>query len=146
MERLTNKDAYYEMEFCEHCPYNGEPNGCNRADGECEGYFKFTDFADRLTKLEDKLESGQLVELTGKPLTIEELKALPVGDWVWLIDLERNKKVYATKLQSKNPETRVCLDYVEDWHLYFYSKYDTEWLAYKNKEQAEARLKELQGK
>lgn len=72
-------------------------------------------------------------------LTIEELKALPIGEWVWLIDLEGNKKVYATKLQSNNTETRVCLDYVEDWHPYFYSKYGTKWLAYKNKEEAEGK-------
>lgn len=31
-----------ELEFCEcHCNYHGEPNGCNREEGECEAYRQY---------------------------------------------------------------------------------------------------------
>lgn len=72
-----------------------------------------------------------------KPLTIEELKALKVGGWVWVeYDEDCMEGSYV----------RIC--YIDDKELktshtipantYGFSDYGTTWLAYKNKEQAEA--------
>lgn len=62
-----------------------------------------------------------------KPLTIEELKALPVGDWVWIkhgeVESYFRKDVLADN-QFATPH-------------FMYSDYGTKWIAYKNKEQAE---------
>ncbi|MCH5315456.1 MAG: hypothetical protein J1E81_06050 [Eubacterium sp.] len=64
-----------------------------------------------------------------KPLTIEELKALPVGDWVWIkhgeVESYFRKDVLADD-QFATPR-------------FMYSDYGTKWLAYKNKEFAESK-------
>lgn len=73
-----------------------------------------------------------------KPLTIEELKALEVGDWVWIVDCNSHRGDYKQiHFSGKNtmqfyrcPNELLCL----------YSDYGTKWLAYKNKEQAEAKV------
>lgn len=62
-----------------------------------------------------------------KPLTIEELKALEVGDWVWLIDLKLGVN---TGYEQKDEDFNEYADF---------SNYGKTWLAYKNKEQAEAK-------
>lgn len=68
-----------------------------------------------------------------KALTIEQLKALPVGEWVW----EDKSKVYEF-IKDKTDEFLLTLcDGVLD-RLY-YSDYGTKWIAYKNKEMAEAK-------
>lgn len=68
-----------------------------------------------------------------KPLTIEELKALPVGDWVW----ENKGKVYEFIKDNTNEFLLTLCDGMLDRH--YYSDYGIKWLAYKNKEQAEAK-------
>lgn len=73
--------------------------------------------------------------MMNKPLTIDELKALKVGDWVWVKDTLEEKywRVYS------NEGGRLIIlasDCITDSFLY--SDYGTKWLAYKNKEQAEA--------
>ena len=68
-----------------------------------------------------------------KPLTIEELKALEVGDWVWVKDLTRSGYAAYVQKDTKSNEKFNQLS----WAL-FYSGYGKTWLAYKNKEQAEA--------
>lgn len=36
-----------ELEFCScHCPYHGEPNGCNRPEGECQAYRQYLELKD----------------------------------------------------------------------------------------------------
>lgn len=64
-----------------------------------------------------------------KPLTIEELKALKVGDWVWVVNKERDDGFsrYAQQL------------YKNDFDGYHLADYGTKWLAYKNKEMAECK-------
>ncbi len=73
-----------------------------------------------------------------KPLTIEELKELEVGDWVWIVCCLGGN--YAKKLeQSANSlkyKTHIAESYLN------YIDYGKNWLAYKNKEQAEG--KEMQ--
>ena len=56
-----------EMEFCDcHCPYHGEPNGCNRPEGECEAYRQYLE----LVEFEKEIKSGDMIELPCKrPIT-----------------------------------------------------------------------------
>lgn len=52
-----------ELEFCDcHCPYHGEPNGCNRAEGECEAYRQYLE----LVELEEETKSKDMIELPCK--------------------------------------------------------------------------------
>ncbi len=69
-------------------------------------------------------------------LTIEQLKDLEVGDWVWLI-LKDGKGYY---------DQIIDMWVGDGWMLFkkavsmqFYSKYGKTWLAYKNKEEAEGK-------
>ena len=70
-------------------------------------------------------------------LTIEQLKSLEVGDWVWIVHLDINVGVYGA---ITNPINKECFEYefVEGAGLHYYSDYGTKWVAYKNKEMAEA--------
>lgn len=81
-----------------------------------------------------------------KPLTIEQLKALQVGDWVWIEILEPEsieesfpKKAYFQKADIVVGENffPFILNDCEDGLDYQF--YGSDWLAYKNKEQAEAK-------
>lgn len=63
-ERLTNNnyDEYdLEYDFCCDCEYFGEPHGCYRHNGSCDGYERFLETYSRLAELEDKIEAGTLV-------------------------------------------------------------------------------------
>ena len=65
-KRLTNNNLEEydpEYDFCIDCKYFGEPNGCNRPNGTCDNYDRFIETYNRLTELEDDLESGKLVRL-----------------------------------------------------------------------------------
>ena len=62
-----------------------------------------------------------------KPLTIEQLKALEAGDWVWVVDLYSGVNSGYVQIDDNFVD---CVDF---------SDYGTNWLAYKNKEQAEAK-------
>lgn len=76
-----------------------------------------------------------------KPLTIEELKALEVGDWVWVewetqdpIDWRNVKqKAYFKIIEPENSDSIRFNNFVP----MNYSDYGKTLLAYKNKEQAE---------
>lgn len=73
-----------------------------------------------------------------KPLTIEELKELKIGDWVWIITEHYSRYIWIEDTAGK------CLHYqysdIENMVFTFnYSDYGTKWLAYKNKEQAECK-------
>lgn len=77
-------------------------------------------------------------------LTVEELKALEIGDWVWVID-------FATKSGCYKQINDICEE--EDW-IWFeedcgashFPDYGKEWIAYKNKEQAERSLPDVEKK
>ena len=85
-----------------------------------------------------------------KPLTIEELKALEVGDWVWA-DLKEIYPCYVGRVQTGYFKIAMHYEdltfqitelwlYTEDFIMQLkYSDYGTKWLAYKNKEQAESK-------
>ena len=71
-----------------------------------------------------------------KPLTIDELKSLEVGDWVWVITPTNNGEYYEKGFASDN---EAFVGYSLHYQVeVLYSDYGTKWLAYKNKEQAES--------
>lgn len=72
-----------------------------------------------------------------KPLTIDELKALQVGDWVWVV----SSSILATPdyFRIKNRAIMFCVSNDYKRICFDYSDYGTKWLAYKNKEAAEAK-------
>lgn len=73
-----------------------------------------------------------------KPLTIDELKALEVGDWVWIIDNDR--KGYAQVEVSKAiGDKGFIMPNKRSYGFGYYDTYGTKWLAYKNKEMAECK-------
>lgn len=71
-----------------------------------------------------------------KPLTIDELKALEVGDWVWIMAPPSpfDKGMYVRKHEASNIEFFKG----ETLGWFFADGYETygKWIAYKNKEQA----------
>lgn len=73
-----------------------------------------------------------------KPLTIEQLEALEVGDWVWITDADGDLGGYARKCVCFN-ENEFQYETIETYEAYNYADYGKTWLAYKNKEQAEAK-------
>lgn len=74
-----------------------------------------------------------------KPLTIEQLKALEVGDWVWVCGTRYDNQ-YACICRQNFEENYLNLTLTFGSNERFsYSDYGTKWLAYKNKEQAETK-------
>lgn len=76
-----------------------------------------------------------------KPLTIEELKELEVGDWVWFISINKNgvKQKGEYRRIEENVINRIYLSGAYSSGNHWYENYGFTWLAYKNKEQAEAK-------
>lgn len=83
-----------------------------------------------------------------KSLTIEELKALEVGDYVWVVDMVHNNPLEYIKLYligdkgivgKKEDGHLLHLEFGFGWGSGDLCGYGTEWLAYKNKEQSEAK-------
>lgn len=74
-----------------------------------------------------------------KPLTIEQLKKLEVGDWVWIVSLEKNVGVYSKIEEYIDPITMRQFTQLKGLRGLSYDNYGKKWLAYKNKEQAEAK-------
>ena len=73
-------------------------------------------------------------------LTIEELKALPIGEWVWVVSksLYRNG-MYCTIDFRDDDESACILSSRINSQIYEFVDYDKTWTAYRNKEQAEAK-------
>ena len=75
-----------------------------------------------------------------KPLTIEELKSLEVGDWVWITVLKGKinggTEFYLRKFGNSEGK---FLSYQIGISTLYYSDYGTKWLAFKNKEMAECK-------
>lgn len=72
-----------------------------------------------------------------KPLTIEQLKSLEVGDWVWLIYKDTDYRRYAQIQAIEETRLYVWGRGLAECEMWKYSDYGTKWLAYKNKEMAE---------
>lgn len=75
-----------------------------------------------------------------KPLSIEELKALQVGDWVWIDFGEDYIGKYCRKVDNSR-DNEFIYDTIWDCRgeVLAYSNYGKTWTAYKNKEQAESK-------
>ena len=90
---------------------------------------------DRLPNSKTSSKAGSLVELNPKPLTVEELKALKVGDWVWIVDKAMNLTHYR---QKNHHDTTHCLfeRCINDMalNIFRWKDYGKTWTAYKNKE------------
>lgn len=71
-----------------------------------------------------------------KALTIDELKVLQVGDWVWVTTADNKYGTYGRVCQKFDDEN-FRVETIESYIVDLYSDYGTKWLAYKNKEQAE---------
>ncbi|MCX4367765.1 MAG: hypothetical protein OSJ67_07255 [Clostridia bacterium] len=77
-----------------------------------------------------------------KELTIEQLKSLKIGDWVWIEYPPLNNGEYVRlDLPSSRDKLYFTVNYGE--YGYPYSDYGKEWIAYKNKEQAESEYDSL---
>lgn len=73
-----------------------------------------------------------------KPLTIEQLKSLEVGEWAWVVDKDYKEGYYAQI--SYQDISAVTIDSnIGGLEEIYDSDYGTKWLAYKNKEQSEAK-------
>lgn len=73
-----------------------------------------------------------------KPLTIEQLKSLEVGEWAWVVDKDYKEGYYAQI--SYQEISAVTIDSnIGGLEEIYDSDYATKWLAYKNKEQAESK-------
>lgn len=74
-----------------------------------------------------------------KPLTIEQLKALKEDDWIYIKDLEFGNDFYAAVTDTYLGESAKYINIASaGWYQEFwFEAYGTEWIAYKNKEQAE---------
>lgn len=78
-----------------------------------------------------------------KPLTIEELKSLEVGEWVWIIDKENSnigryyKTVDGTAYAPRVNFLRAVSGAFD--YAFGFADYGKTWLAYKNKEMAEGK-------
>ncbi len=119
-KRLTNnnRDEYDpEYDFCCDCKYFGEPCGCNRPNGTCGNYDSFLEIYNRLTKLEDKIENGTLVEssccnknikfyFNRKEIPFEELSEIP----------------QMTTDRENHTITNIVLNYMDKDAIFFYTK------------------------
>lgn len=72
-----------------------------------------------------------------KYLTLRELNSLEEGDWVWVIDLTTNTGSYKQVNDVCKEEEWIWFE--EDCYASHYSDYNKGWIAYKNKEFAEAK-------
>lgn len=70
-----------------------------------------------------------------KPLTIEELKALEVGYWVWIVDTAFSRREYAQVERSKSIGDKGFIMPISkmSYGFGYYDTYGTNWVAYKNK-------------
>lgn len=73
-------------------------------------------------------------------LTVEELKALATGDWIWVDDgiCEGYRQI------TRNGTQGMCLGESDSLNTFTYSNYGTGWVAYKNKEQTVGTKSEVQ--
>lgn len=70
-------------------------------------------------------------------LTLEQLRALPSDDWVWLVDVKTGKGEYVTHLsfsERRFSALRIVRGGYTAWRAPRIADYGKTWIAYKNKE------------
>lgn len=70
----------------------------------------------------------------GKPLTADEIKALQVGDWLWVVDIEYDEEYYI-QLKGVEVDFITVSSNLYSHEFFDFENYGKTWLAYKNKEQ-----------
>ena len=107
MDRLTKRGFDPELGFCAECDYHGEPNGCNRARGNCSAYAVFTDAYVRLAAYEDTGLTPDEVEilLIANGEKMQQIAALRAENEI----LKRT--ILHMQEQYENPPTRTCTTY-----------------------------------
>lgn len=103
-KRLTSEDFDYQYDFCCGCDFYGEPNGCNRPNGECVNYDTFCEIYNRLAELEDKIEKGELrdAEEVKKETAKEVLNSISkLGSWTNNCDMAWFAETVARKLKDE---------------------------------------------
>lgn len=135
-------DELNEITFCDECPYSGEPNGCNRKEGECRAHDYCFDLRDERDAL--KSENAALRS------RLEEAVELPckVGDKVYCIHGMSNPEmlewqVNEIRITDHNYMLQLGRAGTKDYRneaSQFYGKW---WFT--TREAAEARLAELKG-
>ena len=68
-------------------------------------------------------------------LTIEELKALQVGEWVWITTKGGNG--FYGQIDEDTDDNALCIQ--SEFMPFVYRKYGNTWSAYRNKEEAEGK-------
>lgn len=128
-------------EKCQECPYE---DNCNFVGN------LITDTIAYINRLKDRIaELEKQLAVSDRALTLEEVKALPLGEWVWIVDFfyEGVHNAYDGAMYArKYAGTNQLLD-CGTWgcgFTYEYSDYGTKWIAYKNKEQAKQELEKEQ--
>lgn len=101
-----------------------------------------------LGELEDAIESGELQFVENQPLTLEQVKALNRDDFVYIIDKSYpNLTTYYQVCETPDKDLFFeCIGIGVGRSFYEYFNYGKDWFAYKNKEQAQVKLKELERK
>lgn len=78
-----------------------------------------------------------------RAMTIQEIRNLAVGDWVWIIDCDLRKGKYRQLVGVDNEHDGCRFTFTSSYRQKGYhrhvSNYGKTWLAWKNKEQAEAK-------
>lgn len=82
-----------------------------------------------------------------KALSIEEVKQLKYGDWVWVVDKddayrsgeEPCGEYYKVSSSINHHYLEVSSNGTNNYYKFYYEDYCKTWLAYKNKEQAECK-------
>lgn len=76
-----------------------------------------------------------------KSLTIEQLKSLEVGDWVYIVDIGRQVTTREYRIIENKDTNGLYLQGICFSGFRPYTSLGKDWLAYKNKEMAEAKEK-----
>ena len=98
---------------------------------------------ERAQELDKAEKDGRLVVLPcNDPLTLEELREMDTGDWVWIDDRTPNNcflyRGYMQKMDTPESTARyggVFFGWIENnsWHRLYWGDYGKTWLAYRRR-------------
>ena len=132
-------DELNEITFCDECPYSGEPNGCNRKEGECRAHDYCFDLRDERDAL--KSENAALRARLDKAVELP----CKVGDIIYIITFGYNgKRVTPDNFADCWSYGMKEVEVTED-NLFIMCSHFRDGSAFFDREAAEARLAELKG-